>query len=81
MSTPPKLSDQVAANVRAEMAAQKKTAIELSALLGIGHGAALRRCNGDIQISLNELDQIASWLGVSRASLMTERSRLAAVAS
>jgi transcriptional regulator with XRE-family HTH domain len=74
------LPDRVATNIRAEMAAQGKTAVELGELLGIGHRAALHRRNGAIPFSLGELERVAPWLGVTIASLMTART-LQAVAS
>jgi transcriptional regulator with XRE-family HTH domain len=74
MSNPPKLSQMVATNVRAEMAAQKRTAAALAELLGVGYEAARSRVSGDVDISLNELERIADWLGVTVASLMAARS-------
>lgn len=73
MSTPPSLSQTVATNVRAEMAAQKRTAVTLAELLDLGYEAARSRISGDVDISLNELERIAAWLGVSESSLMASR--------
>jgi transcriptional regulator with XRE-family HTH domain len=72
--------EQVAANLRAEMAAQRKSALDLADALHIGHRAAIRRWNGEQPIGLNELDAIAKWLGVARSSLMTARVEAQAVA-
>jgi transcriptional regulator with XRE-family HTH domain len=65
--------EQVAANIRAEMAAQRKTAVDLAEAIHTGHRAAIRRWNGTQEISLNEVDVIARWLGVTRSSLMAAR--------
>lgn len=68
------LPGRVAANIRAEMAVQRKTAVELAAVLSIGHRAALRRLNGAFDFSLAEIEKVASWLGVSISELITARS-------
>lgn len=56
------------------MAAQRRSAVQLAALLDIGHRAALRRVNGEMPFSLGELDQVAAWLEVSVSSLMASRT-------
>lgn len=68
------LPDQVAANVRAEMAVQGKTAVELAEVLHVGHRAALHRRNGSIPFSLHDLQRVAEWLRVPISSLMTPRA-------
>jgi transcriptional regulator with XRE-family HTH domain len=75
-ATPPKvtLHEQVAANLRAEMAAQRKSTVDLAAAIHTGHRSAIRRWNGQQQISLNELSSIAKWLGVPTSSLMAARA-------
>lgn len=80
MARTEELPKRVAVNVRAEMAAQRRNAVELARVLGIGHRAALRRVNGEQEFSLGELSKTAEWLGVSVSSLMVERYP-AAVAS
>lgn len=67
------LPSRVAVNVRAEMAAQRKTAVQLANLLDVGHQAALRRVNGEVPFSLAELAQVASWLEVRIADLLATR--------
>jgi len=83
MTRTPALPDRVAVNVRAEMAAQRRSAVQLASLLAIGHRAALRRVNGEMPFSLGELDKVAAWLDVSVSSLMAARSteQIAQVAS
>lgn len=54
--------EQVAAEVRAEMARQRKTGRELASLLSITQQSASRRLNASTDLSLDELDIIARWL-------------------
>lgn len=68
------LPGRVAANVRAEMAVQRKTAVELATVLSVGHRAALRRVNGDFDFSLGEIEKVAKWLDVSIFELISARS-------
>jgi transcriptional regulator with XRE-family HTH domain len=69
------LNDRVAANLRAEMAAQRKTVTDLAEALHVGHRAATRRWSGDQDIGLNDLDQISVWLEIPVSTLMTARER------
>jgi hypothetical protein len=71
------LAERVATNVRAEMAAQRKTAVELADLLEIGHRAALQRVNGAIAFPLAELEKVAPWLGMPIGALMQDRAAVA----
>lgn len=81
MTYPESFSDRVAAEVRAEMARQKRTARDMAVALEMGARAAERRVNGDIEFGLNELQQVADWLGVDREQLVTGRRAGTAVAS
>ncbi|HEY8590684.1 MAG TPA: helix-turn-helix domain-containing protein [Naasia sp.] len=72
------LHERVAANLRAEMAAQRKSTLDLARELHVGHRAATRRWNGEQPIGLNELSVIAKWLDVPVSALMAARERLAA---
>ncbi len=69
------LADHVAANLRAELAARRLNANDLAKVLNVGVRAASRRMSGDIELSLNELDIVSRWLGVTRSQMMTERSQ------
>lgn len=81
MSTSTKpLPDRVADNVRAEMAVQRRTAVELADLLNVGHRAALARVNGSIPFSLGDLEKVSPWLGISIAELSAARRASAAEA-
>lgn len=73
MTRTPELPDRVAVNVRAEMAVQRRTAVELAKVLSIGHRAALHRVNGEVDYSLGELEKVAAWLDVTVTSLMAPR--------
>lgn len=53
----------VAAEIRAEMARQRKTGVELASLLNRTQQSVSRRMNADVDISLDELAAIAEWLG------------------
>lgn len=76
----PTLANYVAANLRAEMSARRLTPNDLARVLNIGPRAAARRLSGDIDLTLNELDIVATWLSMPRAQLLRERE-LMAVAS
>jgi transcriptional regulator with XRE-family HTH domain len=64
MSSDAPLRDSVAAEMRAEMARQRRTATELAAFLGCSVQSASRRLNGEVRIDLDEVALIADWLGV-----------------
>lgn len=75
MGTAVSLRQQVAAELRAEMARQRKTGIELASLLKCSQQSASRRLNGDVDINLDEVAKIATWLGLSLVELI-ERTEL-----
>lgn len=64
---------QVAGEVRAEMARQKKTGRELGDVLGLTAMSASRRLSGQTSIDLDELSKIADWLGVPVHAFFPER--------
>ena len=70
MSSPQTLRLKVAAEIRAEMARQRKTGIELASLLDLSQQSASRRVNGETDIDLDELEVIAGWLGVDVPALL-----------
>ncbi len=74
------LEQIVTTNVRAELAAQRKTAVDLAEGISIGYTAATRRINGTQPFSLGELGRVARWLEVPVSSLMTPRKSMTAVA-
>lgn len=70
MGSPITLRQRVAAELRAEMARQKRTGIELATVLKCSQQSASRRLNGGQGLDLDELPVIAEWLGVSVFDLM-----------
>lgn len=81
MTEPESLAQRVAAELRAEMAFQKRSIHELGHALGIGYKAAKARYDGDMDLPIAELPRVATWLGVSVGQLTTgERDRARAAA-
>jgi len=68
------LREQVASNVRAELAAQKKGSTDLAQILHLGYRAALRRFNGEQELSLNEISAVSLALRVPVSALMAPRT-------
>jgi transcriptional regulator with XRE-family HTH domain len=62
-----------AAEVRAEMARQRKTGVGLAEALGLSQQTVSRRLTGQITFSLDELDRVAVWLGVDVLTFFPER--------
>jgi transcriptional regulator with XRE-family HTH domain len=58
------LNERAAAQIRALMAARRKTSAELGDALGISQSAASRRMLGDGTFTLNQIQATAEWLGV-----------------
>jgi len=64
VTSPSTYREAVAAELRAEMARQRKTVNDLASLLQISQSAASRRFNGEMDVSLDEISVVAEWLGV-----------------
>ena len=64
------LSTQVAANVRAEMARQRKRQADLGEVLGLTQGAVSKRMSGTVALDVDELGKIADFLGVPATTLI-----------
>ena len=60
----------MAAEIRAEMARQRLTGVELARLLQCSQQSASRRLTGEVGIDLDELAVIADWLGADLPSLV-----------
>lgn len=58
------LTARVAAQIRALMAARRKTSADLAEVLGISQSSASRRMHGDGLFTLDQLEETADWLGV-----------------
>lgn len=78
MSSPQSIRHVVAAEVRAEMGRQRKTGVELAAVLGISQQSASRRLRGETGLDLDEVAVVAEWLGVAPHDLLTAPSRISA---
>lgn len=65
------LTDRVAAQIRALMAARRLTSAELGKALGISQSSASRRMVGDGTFNLDEIQATADWLGVSITDIIT----------
>lgn len=63
------LSEQVAAGLRANMARNKRTGVELATVLRCSQQTASRKMNGK-GIDLDELPVIADWLGCTVVDLI-----------
>lgn len=57
------------------MARQKRTGVELAAVLQCSQQAASRRITGEKGIDLDELPVIAEWLGINVTDLLFPRER------
>ncbi len=68
----------VAANVRAEVAANGMTIKDLGRVLGLGERAASRRWHGETPYSLDELGRIADYFEIPWADLAKPRRTPAA---
>lgn len=67
---PSRLSDRVAAEVRANMARARMTQTDLALALGLTQSAVSKRLRGKIAFSVDELEKIADVLGVHPATLL-----------
>lgn len=70
MGSPINLRQRVAAELRAEMARQKRTGVDLAAALKCSQQSASRRLNGGQGLDLDELPVIAEWLGIDVMDLL-----------
>lgn len=63
-------SGRVAANVRGELARQRRTQIDLGQALGRSQPYVSRRLNGRVAFDVDELSRVADFLGVTLAVLL-----------
>jgi transcriptional regulator with XRE-family HTH domain len=68
----------VIAEVRAEMARQRRGQVELATALGWSQAALSRRLTGSVAFSTDELAQVAGFLGVPISQLVTPPAKAAA---
>jgi transcriptional regulator with XRE-family HTH domain len=67
------IAERVAAEVRAEMARQRRTQAELAAAVGLSPQSIGRRLSGEHPFDVEELERAAAWLDVSVSSLLPGR--------
>lgn len=66
-------AERVAANVRAELARQRKSQTELAQALALPQSAVSRRCVGRVPFDINELTVVAGFLNVPLGVLLGDR--------
>ncbi len=71
-------SARVAAAVRAEMAAQQRSAPSLAELLGVTVATVAQRLDGTTPFDLVEIEHVAAWLGISPSELLARADESAA---
>ncbi|MFI2568886.1 helix-turn-helix domain-containing protein [Cellulosimicrobium funkei] len=62
-------SESIAAEVRAEVARQRKTVQGLAQVLNVTQSTASRRFTGDVPFDMREIFEVAAWLGLSVTEL------------
>ncbi|MEU4391610.1 helix-turn-helix transcriptional regulator [Kribbella sp. NPDC023855] len=67
---PARLTEQVAAEVRAHMARARINQTQLAEVLGITQSSVSKRLRGVIAFNVDELQQVAGLLGVHPAALL-----------
>lgn len=67
------LAETVAAEIRAEMARQRKNQDDLADCLGIARSVISLRLNGHRAFKLTEVERLAEYFGVPITSLIRER--------
>ncbi|MDQ1215707.1 helix-turn-helix domain-containing protein [Microbacterium arborescens] len=63
-------AERLAAEVRAEMARQRRTAGQLAQVLSLTQATVGRRLNGLVPFNITELAATAEWLGLSATELV-----------
>ena len=63
-------SEQVGANIRAELARQKKTQAQLADVWGLNQASVSKRMAGTVPVAVTEVAKVADWLGVPMSRLM-----------
>ncbi len=63
---------QIATGVRMQLFVQRRTITDLATAMGRGRPYVSRRVNGKEPFGLDEIEDVAKWLGVSVKSLSGE---------
>lgn len=69
------LAVRVAGAVRAEMAWQKRTGVDLAKHLHMAQPTISKRLNGETPFDLVEFEKVAIWLGLTPADLISRADR------
>lgn len=67
------LTEIVTAEIRAELARQRKTFAQLAIMLGVNPATITRRMAGHYPWTTEELEKTARWLGIPVADLVSPR--------
>lgn len=78
LDAPSSWSDRVAAEVRAEMARQRRTGVDLAKHLGVSEGTVRNKLSGGTTFDLLEFERTSEWLGLDPADLVTRVERAVA---
>lgn len=62
----------LAANLRGEMARQRRRQVDLAAVLSMSQAAVSRRLSGETPLDVDELYAVASWLDLPITDLMPQ---------
>jgi transcriptional regulator with XRE-family HTH domain len=57
-------AQRAATEIRGLMGARRFSAADLATVIGVSTSTAVRRMNGESDLTVNELETIAEWLGV-----------------
>jgi transcriptional regulator with XRE-family HTH domain len=71
------IDEALAAELRSELAVQRRTANELAGVLGITPHTVGRRLSGKSSFNVVEMATAAEWLGISTESLLRRAERRA----
>lgn len=69
------LASRVAGAIRAEMAWQKRTGVDLARHLEMAQPTISKRLNGETAFDLVEFEKVAQWLGITPADLLARAER------
>lgn len=80
MSSTESYWQRVAGGVRAEIARQRRAALDLTEVLHLSRASVYRRVNGEVPFDLAEIEQISRWLGVPASAFEFEPGAIEAAA-
>lgn len=69
------VTNLVAADLRAELARQRRTAADLAQVLNVTPHTVGRRLNGDVPFSMYELVLATRWLGIDLTDLISRATQ------